>query len=213
VHVLEDDTLLGVGAKNVLDPLVGASGLERYDLVLTDVLLDYLTSQKYFRAFYEAARVVKKHEVPEKVALVNLKGVIFGCSNSYFIHPQRIGRVLGLLEQEFRSLNMQNPEPIDMVIRRLVLAGAMTAAVTCPFLTSVDLALMADSSINDPANAKFQKTLLLHSIHRQAFFYGADDRSLAAAVESSFPQAQRTEKSRLLALLYEQFLVEEQQSF
>jgi hypothetical protein len=203
--------LLGVGTKNVLDPLVGMSG--RYDLVFTDVLLDYLTSQRYFRAFYEAARVVKKNGVPEKVALVDLKGILFTCTNSYFIHPQRIGRVLGLLEQEFRSLNMQNPEPIDMVIRRLVLAGAMTAAVTCPFLTSIDLGLMADSGINDAANAKFQKTLLLHSIHRQAFFYGADDRSLVAMVESLFPQEQRTEKSRLLALLHEQFLVEEQQQF
>jgi hypothetical protein len=213
VHVLEDDTLLGLGAKNVLDPLVGASGLGRYDLVFTDVLLDYLTSQKYFRAFYETARIVEPNAVPEKVALVDLKEIIFSCSNSYFIHPQRIGRVLEMLEREFRSLNMQNPEPIDMVIRRLVLAGAMTAAVTCPFLTSIDLALMADSSINDPNAANLQKTLLLHNIHRQAFFYGADDRSLVAMVESLFPQKQRTEKSRLLALLHEQFLVEEQQKF
>lgn len=211
VHVLEDDTLLGVETKNVLDPLVGMSG--RYDLMLTDVLLDYLTSQRYFRAFYEAARVVKKNGVPEKVALVDLKGILFTCTNSYFIHPQRIGRVLEMLEQEFRSLNMQNPEPIDMVIRRLVLAGAMTAAVTCPFLTSIDLALMADSGINDPNAANLQKTLLLHSIHRQAFFYGADDRSLVAMVKNLFPEKQRTKKSQLLALLHEQFLVEEQQRF
>jgi tetratricopeptide (TPR) repeat protein/GR25 family glycosyltransferase involved in LPS biosynthesis len=213
VHVLEDDTLLGVGAKNILDPLVMAGVLENYDVVFTDVLLDYLTSQKYFRAFYEAARVVKKNEVPAKVSLVDLKEILFTCSNSYFIHPQRIGRVLGLLEQEFRSLNLQNPEPIDMVVRRLVLSGAMTAAVTCPFLTSIDLALMADSSINDPANVLLQKTLLLHNIHRQAFFYGADDRSLTALVENLSLTKLRTEKSRLLALLHEQFLVGEQQKF
>jgi hypothetical protein len=213
VHVLEDDTLLGVGAKNVLDSLVGASGLERYDLVFTDVLFDYLTSQKYFRAFYEAARVVEPNAVPAKFALVDLKGIIFSCSNSYFIHPQRIGRVLEMLEWEFRSLNMQNPEPIDMVVRRLVLSGAMTAAVTCPFLTSIDLTLMADSSINDPSAADLQKTLLLHSIHRQAFFYGADDRSLVALVENMFPEKQRTERSRLLALLHEHFLIEEQLRF
>jgi hypothetical protein len=213
VHVLEDDTLFGVGTKNVLDPLVGVSGLERYDLVFTDVLLDYLTSQKYFRAFYEAARVVKKNTVPQKVALVDLKGVIFSCLNSYFIHPQRVGRVLEMLEREFRSINMQNPEPIDMVVRRLVLSGMMTAAVTCPFLTSIDLALMADSGINDPTDAMLQKTLLLHNIHRQAFFYGADDRSSIARVEHLFLPDQRTEKSQLLALLHEQFLVEEQQHF
>jgi hypothetical protein len=157
--------------------------------------------------------VVEKNAVPQKVALVDLKGIIFSCSNSYFIHPQRIDRVLGLLEGEFRSLNMQNPEPIDMVIRRLVLSGVMTAAVTCPFLTSIDLGLMFDSSINDPAAINLQKTLLLHSIHRQAFFYGANDRSLVAMVENIFPKKQRTEKSRLLALLHEQFLLEEQQNF
>jgi GR25 family glycosyltransferase involved in LPS biosynthesis len=213
VHVLEDDTLLGAGTKGVLDPLVMASVLGRYDVVFTDVLFDFLTSQKYFRAFYEAARVVKKHEIPARVDLVNLKGVLFTCSNSYFIHPQRMGRVLGLLEQEFRSLNMQEPEPIDMVIRRLVLSGALTAAVTCPFLTSIDLSLMADSSINNPDAVKLQKTLLLHNIHRQAFFFGADDRSLITMVESIFLEKQRTEKSRLLALLYEQFLLEEQQKF
>jgi hypothetical protein len=210
--VLEDDTLLGVGARNVLDPLVMASGLGRYDVVFTDVLLDYLTSQKYFQAFYEAARV-RPNTVPQKVALVELKGVIFSCLNSYFIHPQRIGRVLEMLEWEFRSLNMQNPEPIDMVVRRLVLAGALTAAVTCPFLTSVDLDLMADSSINDSANALLQKTLLLNNIHRQAFFYGADDRSLTALVDSISPVERCTEKSRLLASLYKHFLIEKQQDF
>jgi hypothetical protein len=147
------------------------------------------------------------------VALVNLKGVIFSCLNSYFIHPQRVGRVLEMLEREFRSLNMQNPEPIDMVVRRLVLSGAMTAAVTCPFLTSVDLELMADSGINDPTDAELQKTLLLHNIHRQAFFYGADDRFLIAMVENLFPDKKQTEKSRLLSLLHEQFLIEEQQRF
>ena len=213
VHVLEDDTLWGTGAKNVLDPLVGVSGLGHFDLVFTDVLFDYLTSQKYFRAFYEAARVVQPNAVPEKVALVDLKGIIFSCLNSYFIHPQRIARVLEILEREFRSLNMQDPEPIDMVIRRLVLSGTMKAAVTCPFLTSIDLTLMADSSINDPNAVSLQKALLLHNIHRQAFFYGADDRSLTALVDSAFPAQKRTEKSQLLALLHEQFLVEEQQNF
>jgi hypothetical protein len=213
VHVLEDDTLWSVGVKNALDPLVGVSGLGRYDLVFTDVLFDYLTSQKYFRAFYEAARVVEPNAVPQKIALVDLQGIVFSCLNSYFIHPQRIGRVLEMLEQEFRSLNMQNPEPIDMVIRRLVLSRAMKAAVTCPFLTSIDLTLMPNSSINDPHMARLQKTLLLHNIHRQAFFYGADDRSLVAMVDHLFSHRQRTEKSRLLALLHEQFLVEEQQRF
>jgi hypothetical protein len=210
---LEDDTLLGVGAKNILDPLVMTGVLENYDVVFTDVLFDYLTSQKYFRAFYEAARVVKKNEVPAKVSLVDLKEIIFSCLNSYFIHPQRIGRVLEMLEREFRSLNMQNPEPIDIVMRRLVMAGAMTAAVTCPFLTSIDLDLMADSSINDPADVMLQKTLLLQNVHRQAFFYGVDDRSLTALLEGIFPVKQRTDKSRLLALLHEHLLIEEQPDF
>jgi hypothetical protein len=205
--------LLGVGAKNILDPLVMAGVLENYDVVFTDVLFDYLTSQKYFRAFYEAARVVKKNEVPAKVSLVDLKEIIFSCLNSYFIHPQRIGRVLEMLEREFRSLNMQNPEPIDMVVRRLVMSGAMTAAVTCPFLTSIDLSLMADSSINDPNVANLQKTLLLHNIHRQAFFYGADVRSLNALMDSISPVERCTERSRLLASLYEHFLIEKQQDF
>jgi hypothetical protein len=157
--------------------------------------------------------VVEPNAVPQKVALIDLKGIIFSCTSSYFIHPQRIERVLEMLEREFRSLNMQDPEPIDMVLRRLVLTGAMTAAVTCPFLTSVDLSLMADSGINDPANALLQKTLLLQNIHRQAFFYGADVRSLTSLAGNVFPAKQCTERSRLLALLYEHFLTEEQQDF
>jgi GR25 family glycosyltransferase involved in LPS biosynthesis len=212
VHVLEDDTWLGDRSKEVFTSLVNSGAVGQFDLVFTDVLLDYLTSQRYFRAFYEAARV-SPGDVPPQVSLVNLKGILFTCLNSYFVHPQNMGKVLDLLEREFRALNLQSPEPIDMVIRRLVLSGKLTAAVTCPFLTSIDLSLMADSGINDPAAAKLQKTLLLHGIHRQAFFYGTDDRSLVALVESLFPKKQRTEKSRVLALLHEQFLVEEQQRF
>jgi hypothetical protein len=69
---------------------------------------------------------------------------------------------------------------------------------------------MVDFGTNDAADAGLQKTLLLHSIHRQAFFYAADDQLLVAKLELLFPQDQRTDKSRLLALLHEQFLVEEQ---
>jgi hypothetical protein len=212
VHVLEDDTWLGNRSHDVFTSLVSSEVIGKFDLVYTDVLLDYLTSQRYFRAFYEAARV-PSGAIPPRANLVNLQGLLFTCTSSYFVHPRNIAKVLGVLEQEFRSLNLQSPEPIDMVIRRLVSSGEMTAAVTCPFLTSIDLSLMTDSSINDPAAVKLQKTLLLHGIHRQAFFYGTDDRSLVALVESLFPEKQRTEKSRVLALLHEQFLVEEQQRF
>jgi tetratricopeptide (TPR) repeat protein/GR25 family glycosyltransferase involved in LPS biosynthesis len=212
VHVLEDDTWVGNRSPEIFTSLVKAGAFGQFDVIYTDVLLDYLTSQQYFRAFFEAARV-PPGEVPSKVSLVNLRGILFTCSNSYFVHPQNIQKVLDLLDHEFRSLNMQNPEPIDMVVRRLVLSGAMTAAVTCPFLTSIDLSLTADSNINDAANAKLQKTLLLHNIHRQAFFYGADDRSLTVLLNQYFPAALSTAKSRLLALLYEQLLVQDQQKF
>jgi hypothetical protein len=211
VHVLEDDTWIGDRSAEVFTSLVNAGAMGKFDIVFTDVLLDYLTSQRYFRCFYEAARV-PQGEVPPKVNLVNLQGILFTCLNSYFVHPKSIQKVRGLLEQEFRSLNMQNPEPIDMVIRRLVLSGALTAAVTCPFLTSIDLSLMAKSAINDPAAVDVQKTLFLHSIHRQAFFYGTNDQTLAASLNQYFPVELSTEKSRLLALLYEQLLVENQQS-
>jgi hypothetical protein len=212
VHVLEDDTWLGARSPEVLTSLVNEGAVGQFDLVFTDVLLDYLTSQRYFRAFYEAARV-SPGDVPPQVSLVNLKGILFTCLNSYFVHPQNMGKVLELLEREFRALNLRDPEPIDMVIRRLVFSGALTAAVTCPFLTSINLSLMPKSDINDPGATDLQKTLLLHNIHRQAFFYGVDDRVLISLMEKYFPVMLRTDKSQLLALLYEQFLVEKQESF
>jgi GR25 family glycosyltransferase involved in LPS biosynthesis len=212
VHVLEDDTWVGDRSPEIFTSLVTAGVLGKFDVVFTDVLLDYLTSQRYFRAFYEAARVLPG-ELPPKVNLVNLRGILFSCLNSYFVHPQNMPKVLDLLEQEFRSLNLQDPEPIDMVIRRLVLSGKLTAAVTCPFLTSIDLALHQKTNINSRSDISLQHSLFLHSIHRQAFFYGADDRALAALLSQHFPAEISTDKSRLLALLYEQFLVEQQKSF
>jgi GR25 family glycosyltransferase involved in LPS biosynthesis len=212
VHVLEDDTWLGDRSQEVFFPLINSGVLRQFDIVFTDVLFDYLTSQRCFRAFYGAA-LVPAGELPPRVNLVNLQEILFSCTNSYFIHPQNMAKVLELIELEFRSLNLQNPEPIDMVIRRLVLSGTLTAAVTCPFLTSIDLSLMAKSDINDPDAADLQKTLLLHSIHRQAFFYGADDRALTTLLKQNFPVKLSTEKSRLLALLHEQFLLENQQNF
>ncbi len=212
VHVLEDDTWLGDRSPEVLTSLVNLGAVGQFDLVFTDVLLDYFVSQRYFRAFYEAARV-PLGEVSPPVSLVNLKGLFFSCLNSYFVHPQNMGKVLELLEREFKALNLQDPEPIDMVIRRLVLSGALTAAVTCPFLTSVDLPLAQKTDINSRSNLGLQKSLFLHSIHRQAFFYGADDQLLTTLLNQYFPVELSTEKSRLLALLYEHFLVENQQSF
>jgi tetratricopeptide (TPR) repeat protein/GR25 family glycosyltransferase involved in LPS biosynthesis len=221
IHVLEDDTWLGDPIEpsrsyrlpDILKSVVNSGVLDKFDLVFTDVLLDYATSQKYFRAFYEAARLVPAGTVPSKIHFVNLRDILFTGTSSYFIAPASLHKVIKILEQEFRSLNLQNPEPIDMVIRRLVNSGKITAAVTGPFLTSIDLKLMTLSEINSQSDGGFQKSLLLHSIHRQAFFYGANDRFLLDLLEQQFPTHLRSQKSQVLGFLHEQLLIEEQSSF
>jgi hypothetical protein len=56
--------------------------------------------------------------------------------------------------------------------------------------------------VND---ASLQKTLLLDNIQRQAFFYGAVDQMLTTLLDKPFSAPTQTQKSQLLALLYEQF--------
>jgi GR25 family glycosyltransferase involved in LPS biosynthesis len=213
VHIMEDDTWLGNFAKELFHAIANSAALAEYDLIFTDVLFDYLTSQRYFRAFYEAAQQVPPGGVPAQIHTIDLHGILFTGMNSYLIHPQRIGKVADLLHRTHQALDSLNPEPIDMAVRRFVMSGELRAAVTCPFLTSYPLQALADSQIENPADAELHRARWLESIHRQAFFYGADDRSLLAQLEAQFPTPISSPKSRLLGLLYEQFLIQSQQSF
>jgi GR25 family glycosyltransferase involved in LPS biosynthesis len=213
VHILEDDTLLGHRAQELFHSLASSPTVRKYDLVFTDVLLDYFTTQHYFKAFTEQAGQVSPGEIPSFVHAIDLREILFACTNSYFISPDRIGTVLDLLTQTYQQLDPHNPEPIDMAMRRLVRTGKLSAAVTCPFLTSCQLDALADSTIENNADTDLNRTRWLHSIHRQAFFYGADDRALLTQLESQFPTQLSSDKSRLLSLLYEQFLIQSQKSF
>ncbi len=213
VHIMEDDTLLGNFAKDLFQTLANAAALKQYDIIFTDVLFDYLTAQRYFRAFYEAAQQVKPGGFPAQFHSIDLREILFTCMNSYLIHPQRIGKISDLLHQIYQTLDPLNPEPIDMVIRRLVRSGALRAAVTCPFLTSCQLQVLGDSQIENPSDFGLHHSRWLHSVHRQAFFYGADDQKLLTQLTSQFPTQLSTPKSQLLGLLYEQFLTQDQQSF
>jgi GR25 family glycosyltransferase involved in LPS biosynthesis len=213
VHILEDDTYLGPHSLPLLNSLITSAGFDTYDIVYTDVLLDYLTSQRYFQAFYTAAQKTPPGQMPAQVHLINLQDLRFTCANSYLIAPQHLPKVLRLLEQAYQTLNPQKPEPIDMVIQHLVHTQKLTAAVTCPFITTIDLELQALTDINLRTQTGLQKSLWLHNIHRQAFFYGADDRLLLERLRQQFPDQHSTPKSQLLALLYEQLLVEKQQNF
>jgi GR25 family glycosyltransferase involved in LPS biosynthesis len=213
VHILEDDTLLGDRAQELFHALASSPTVLKYDLVFTDVLLDYFTTQHYFKAFAETAGQVQPGEIPAYVHAIDLREILFAGTNSYFISPDRIGTVLDLLNHTYQHLDPHKPEPIDMAMRRLVRTGKLSAAVTCPFLTSYHLDALADSQIDNNADSDLNHTRWLHTIHRQAFFYGADDRALLTQLEAQFPTQLSSDKSRLLGLLYEQFLIQSQKSF
>jgi GR25 family glycosyltransferase involved in LPS biosynthesis len=213
VHIMEDDTWLGNGAKDLFYALADSAALAQYDLIFTDVLFDYLTTQRYFRAFYEAAAQIIPGAIPPQIHTIDLHQILIAGMNSYFIHPAKIARVFALLDRAYQTIDPDHPEPIDMVMRRLIQTGELRAAVTCPFITSYQLQSLADTQIENPTDLLLHRARWLESIHRQAFFYGANDDELLTQLATQFPVELSSKKSRLLGLLYEQFLIQAQQSF
>lgn len=190
VHILEDDAILSRGFVRKMSSLL-KSKLRGYDLIFTDVAptdWPFSTVRKL------------KHEwdslTGDAVRIIDLKGFPGGGADSYFVNPRSIAKVREFVEQEASSFVAS---PIDVIYGRGVSSGKLTAALTFPFLSAVDIQFGMYSEIGDIRTAPVD-------VLRYAFFIDGDHEVLRQHIDAGLGKVAQDPHLDALADIYKLYL-------
>ncbi|HXJ01939.1 MAG TPA: glycosyltransferase family 25 protein [Micropepsaceae bacterium] len=172
IHILEDDALLSEHMRGVIEEAIAARIFERFDILFTDALLaPHLGMLKGLKAIFDgvalpAARPLRLADLRE----IDLARENFSCLTSYVVGAASVDRVIGLLRDEIEN---GLARPADLFIRDCVAKGQLRAGALFPFVTSLRLDEIADSTIGAGAQSAKPSVMVL-AVLRYLFFVGRD---------------------------------------
>jgi GR25 family glycosyltransferase involved in LPS biosynthesis len=167
LHVMEDDVILSHATNPTLRMLLDSEAFDNFDIIFTDTLLpfDSLAIRKYKTLFDNSVEKNESGKITsiKEYTVIDLRECFFACTSSLVIHRNAIVKLYNLLHQEIKV----GPRyPIDLFIREKVYAGEIRAGCIFPFIASIRLENMFDSTIRDPKKGELSglaMTLLRHS--------------------------------------------------
>jgi hypothetical protein len=186
LHVLEDDAVLSTETVPAIKMAISAGFLDQYDLLFTDIFVPPFVSM--IAAFDKARRentivdFVTGKESVSRISVLDLRNTSWACTSSYLVAGRSLGKVAQLLSE---MLAKGPAKAIDLTLRDIVNAGLLKAGCMLPFVTSIDLALAADSTIRAGGDVN----RLAHNVLREALSVNPDWDSVDAILKKYFPAA------------------------
>lgn len=174
--VLEDDVAFARATFPLLAAMAQAGG--EWEVLFTDLA--------FLQAGYmaQAARDWDRLTAADQVQVVPLRGAAFVGSTAYLVRGAAKAKLHGLL----RAVEVLDT-PYDIVLRDLVAAGTLKAAVCLPFLTTLSPAA-EQSQIQGETDVQ----LRAFDAFRRLMFVERDldaSRAAVAAIEADMPEADR----------------------
>lgn len=166
LHVLEDDAVLHPRIPSWFSTVPETLS---WDLLYTDVYFSMLSPQ----TFQQLNRLVQAYQARGTVALVNLRGVPFVGTTSYFVNRDSIGKVADLIGTSWISRHKH-----DDHMNQLVQSGRLLAYVAIPFLTT-----RSTLSCRSTIDAEYTSLMQAMDLQRAALFADANLDELAAKAE------------------------------
>jgi GR25 family glycosyltransferase involved in LPS biosynthesis len=201
IHVLEDDSLLSEFMAPTIGLAIGRGTFDQFDIIFTDIggVHDFKVIRDLKYRFDEIIAFRSDRSFCEKVQLIDLARFNFAATSSYVVSPAGIDRLLAVCRKEIE----QGPRaPIDLVIRREVHQGRLRAACFLPFLTSIDLDGIAQTTSGRATNDSF----LMMALLRYSFFVNRDldgfaGRALAEVIARVKPGAGDRHHEIIMAIM------------
>ena len=103
-----------------------------------------------------------------QLRLIDLSQVFYAASQSYIVGARSIDKVIAAYTEE---LAKGPTTPVDMFLQQQVLEGKLRAACLFPFITSVRLEEVVNSTIPGKAGSR---TIMVMAVLRYLFFLGCD---------------------------------------
>ncbi len=173
LHVIEDDVILSRDTNPTLKMLLDSESFDNFDILFTDTLLpfDSLAIREYKTLFDNSVERNESGKITsiKKYTVIDLRQCFFACTSSFVIHRNSIVKLYQLLQQEIK---MGPRYPIDLFIRDKVYAGEIRAGCIFPFITSIRLEHMFDSTIHEPHEGNLSGLAMM--LLRHSFFIECD---------------------------------------
>lgn len=188
VHILEDDALLSEHVSPVIEDAIAARMFERFDIVFTDTFVPpHVGMLKALKEAFDKVAVSDSRPLRlQDLQVIDLARENFACLTSYVVGENAIEKVAALCRAELAN----GPgKPVDLFIRDCVQSGRLRAALLFPFVTSFDLAEVAESTIAAGTAAAGPSVMTL-AVLRYLFFAKRD----LAYAKSCLDAATRTNR-------------------
>ncbi|MEA1915301.1 MAG: glycosyltransferase family 25 protein [Campylobacterota bacterium] len=161
IHIIEDDTILSQLLPNIFKSI--PTNLE-WDIIFTDVYFSMLNPSN----FYKINEKYKLYEQKKQVSLLNLKGIPFSGTSSYFVNKNSIKKFNHLMGKDYDTSVKH-----DTKISNLVQAKKLKAYTFIPFLSTIST--LSDASTIDQ---NYNTNLMAMDLIRKSFYIGSDTHKI-----------------------------------
>lgn len=175
VHVLEDDVVFSKQTESSILRLQEQGAFNNFDIVLTETFVE--TDPKLLRLlktwfdWYE-------RDGSSQIKVCDVTSAYSSCMTSYVVEPAAIDKVLSIMESGLREASL----PVDLVLRREAVKGRLRLGCIFPFVTTIPVGELAQTTIDDRDMTKAQMSLKVFDLLRYSFFV---ERDFAGAAKST----------------------------
>ena len=169
-HIIEDDAVFGPAFEPAAAMLLSRGLLRNGDILFTEIQLPLnLQGLKVLKQQFDNATAdPDPAAIASRLQALDLSRLSFACATSYFVSPRGAAQLAPLLRKEWDKGPTQ---AIDLLIRREAQEGRVRAGSLFPFVTTIDL----DSIFNSTAGGFAERpSPLAVTLLRYAFFVGAN---------------------------------------
>jgi GR25 family glycosyltransferase involved in LPS biosynthesis len=165
-HVMEDDVIL---SPRVLQAAgIFERAFETFDIVFTETFVgfDLMDLRFYLDAFKRATA-----QAQPTFRMLDISRKPFAGATSYYVAPRAVAK---LVAAEEAALAAGPKLPIDIALRLLANAGQIRAGVVFPFMSTIRLEDIANTTIAERAAQAKNPAVLAAMLLRYAFYIDSD---------------------------------------
>lgn len=167
LHILEDDALLSSAFIPAFESL---QSKVNWDIIFTDVYFSMMTPSNFCK-INEKQKLFKEKK---QISLLNLYGIPFNGTTSYFINKNSIEKFDKLMGRDYSSTFKH-----DSKINYLIQTKKLNAYTMMPFTTSI-----SSSSTESTIDEKYNTNLLAMDFIRKSFFIEANTQQILQEVKN-----------------------------
>jgi len=170
IHVLEDDAVLSKHLPETLETECRNGAFENFDIVFTETFVGYNAyTLRQFKTLIES--VNKANAGAMTVTTADISSCYMACTSSYVVPRRATDRVLTVLKKE---LDAGPSLPIDLLLRREASEGRLRIGCIFPFVTTIDLEGLFQSTIKSSEEEANKLSQLAAGLLRYSFFIDRD---------------------------------------